>query len=77
VRTNDAKVGHSDFFRIAFLNQRQNIHFVGISRVLFCDSGQPEMIDQVNQFQMPWQEFFQKIHAPFLKSLRQNSVIGV
>lgn len=77
VRTDNTEIGHTDFLRNAFLDQRKNVHFVGITWILLTNSGQPEVVDQINEFQMSGQQSLQEFDAPFLKSFRQNCVISV
>lgn len=49
VRTDYTEVGHPDSFWVALLDQREHVHFVGISWKLLADSGQPEVVDHVDQ----------------------------
>lgn len=67
VRTDNAKVGHTNSLWNTFLDQRKNIHLMGISWVLLANSGQPEVVNQVNEFQMSWQKSVQEFNTPFFK----------
>jgi len=77
VRADDAEVGHSDLFGRGFLDQGEHAQFVVVSRVLLADLVEPEVVDQVDQLEVPGQQLAYQLHAPLLQRLRQDCVVRV
>lgn len=48
-----------------------------IAWILFGNSCQPEVINQVNELQMPRQKPFKQMHTPLFKRFWQDSMIGI
>lgn len=50
---------------------------MSVTWILLSNSGQPEVVDQIDKLQMSWQKSFQQLNTPFFKSFWQNCMVGV
>lgn len=77
VRAHDGQVGHSNFLGITFFNQTHSCDLCFITWILLFESLNVQMVDQVNNLQMSWQQFANKVNRPLFECLWQDSMVGV
>lgn len=77
VRANDSEVSHSDFLWVSFFDQGHSLNFISVSWVLLLKFSQINMVDQVDELQVSWQQFSNEVNGPLLESLWQDGMVGV
>ena len=77
VRPNHAQIGHPDLLGGGLLHQRQHAELVVVARVFLAYLVEPEVVDQIDQFEVSGQQFADQLHTPLLQGLRQDCVVGI
>ena len=73
----NSQMRHVDSFPTLLFNNGENPHFFKIIVVFLGHKLHMEVIDFVNDLQMPGQEIFHQRNRPTLKGLRQDGVVCV
>jgi len=77
VGADDGEVSHSDFLWPSFLDQGHSLDLVTVTWVLLGQLGDVDMVDQIDELKMSWQQSSNKFNGPFLECLWQNGMVGV
>ena len=77
VGAHDRHVCHSDLLLCAFLDERHACNLFSVSWVSLLELLDEEMVDEIDQFHVSWEEVLDESNRPFLKGLREHSMVGV
>jgi hypothetical protein len=77
VGADDSKISHSDFLWPSFFNQGHSTNLFTVSWVFLLQLGQVDVVDQIDELQVSWQESLDKINGPFFKGFWQDGMVGV
>ena len=77
VRADNGKISHSNLLWPSLLNKTHPLNLLVITWILLLQLTNVQMVDLVDNLQVSWQQSANEINRPLLKSLWQDSVIGV
>lgn len=77
VGADDGKVGHSDFLWVSLLNDGHSLDLLVIIWELLLELGDIDMVDQIDELQMSWEESSDEVGGPLLEGFWEHGMVGV
>lgn len=77
MRANDREVSHPHLLWPSLFDEAHSANLGRVTWVFLLQFGDVDVIDQIDEIHVPWQQVLDQVAAPFLESLWQHSVVGI
>ena len=77
VGAHDGHVCHSDFLLSAFLDKGHACYLLSVAWVSLLKLLDEQVVDEIDQFHVSWEEMLNESHRPFLKSFWKHGMVSV